>query len=167
MDLLCAKTISHFERLYEEKLMIEGTSRSPKDTEKTRRKIVPNKVYNIGDTIQIILNSCAQSHQEVTLKCRENKPIRFTYEEFTKFTDFVYKFMDDDEDFIYGFIDCVVPDWFDFVIGQYIFLSCWKNEKAYGLAIQDTKNNNDYVIWNENEIAIFMSHKYKLYEFLK
>ncbi|KAL1489078.1 hypothetical protein ABEB36_014023 [Hypothenemus hampei] len=122
MDLLCAKTISHFERLYEEKLMIEG---------------------------------------------RKNKPIRFTYEEFTKFTDFVYKFMDDDEDFIYGFIDCVVPDWFDFVIGQYIFLSCWKNEKAYGLAIQDTKNNNDYVIWNENEIAIFMSHKYKLYEFLK
>ncbi|KAL1488735.1 hypothetical protein ABEB36_014534 [Hypothenemus hampei] len=126
--------------------VLTSVSRSPKDTKQTRRRrIAPDKDYNIGDAIQIILNSSAQPHQEVTLKCRGNKPIRFTYEEFTKFTDFVYKFMDD-EDSVYGFIDCEVPNWFGYIIGQYIFLSCWK--KTCGLTIQDTKNHNDYVIWN-------------------
>ncbi|KAL1487830.1 hypothetical protein ABEB36_000391 [Hypothenemus hampei] len=138
--------------------------RSPTTTEQTRKRIVPDKVYNIGDAIKIIYNSNANPHH-IMLKYEEREPIRFTYEEFVKFTDFVFKFMDD-EDFVYGFIDCVVPNWFDFVIGQYIFLSCWKNEKTCGLAIQDTKST-DYITLNENEIAMFKTHKYKLYEFLK
>ncbi|KAL1514154.1 hypothetical protein ABEB36_003461 [Hypothenemus hampei] len=134
--------------------------RSPTTTEQTRKRIVPDKVYNIGDAIKIIYNSNANPHH-ITLKYEEREPIRFTYEEFVKFTDFVFKFMDD-EDFVYGFIDCVVPNWFDFVIGQYIFLSCWKNEKTCGLAIQDTKST-DYITLNENEIAMFKTHKYKLF----
>ncbi|KAL1487806.1 hypothetical protein ABEB36_015561 [Hypothenemus hampei] len=138
--------------------------RSPTTTEQTRKRIVPDKVYNIGDAIKIIYNSNANPHH-IMLKYEEREPIRFTYEEFVKFTDFVFRFMDD-EDFVYGFIDCVVPNWFDFVIGQYIFLSCWKNEKTCGLAIQDTKST-DYITLNENEIAMFKTHKYKLYEFLK
>ncbi|KAL1487837.1 hypothetical protein ABEB36_009438 [Hypothenemus hampei] len=186
---LCAKAISYFEELCEEKLMtgpvyfkkarevyvnsnmnskwenvLTSILRSPTTTEQTRKRIVPDKVYNIGDAIKIIYNSNANPHH-IMLKYEEREPIRFTYEEFVKFTDFVFKFMDD-EDFVYGFIDCVVPNWFDFVIGQYIFLSCWKNEKTCGLAIQDTKST-DYITLNENEIAMFKTHKYKLYEFLK
>ncbi|KAL1505153.1 hypothetical protein ABEB36_004776 [Hypothenemus hampei] len=119
-----------------------------------KRRIVPDKVYNIGNTIEIIVNTSTQPRQEVTLKCRQHKPIRFTIEEFTKFADFVFKFMIDDnndeEDFVYGFMDCEVPKWFDFVIGKYIFLSCWHDGNSYGLAIQDTNNNNDYVTWNKN-----------------
>ncbi|KAL1488291.1 hypothetical protein ABEB36_015240 [Hypothenemus hampei] len=183
------QAISYFEELREEKLMtgpvyfkkarevyvnsnmnskwenvLTSILRSPTTTEQTRKRIVPDKVYNIGDAIKIIYNSNANPHH-IMLKYEEREPIRFTYEEFVKFTDFVFKFMDD-EDFVYGFIDCVVPNWFDFVIGQYIFLSCWKNEKTCGLAIQDTKST-DYITLNENEIAMFKTHKYKLYEFLK
>jgi len=145
--------------------VLTSTERSPTETKQPRRRIVPNKVYNIGDTIQIILIANGQLNQ-VTLRCRGKKPIRFTYEEFTKFIDFVYNFMTDDEDFIYGFIDCVVPECFDFVIGQHKFLSCWNNENSCGLTIKDT-NNNDFVSWNENDIQVFISHKYQLYEFLK
>ncbi|KAL1492410.1 hypothetical protein ABEB36_010662 [Hypothenemus hampei] len=187
--ILCIAAISYFEELCEEKLMtgpvyfkkarevyvnsnmnskwenvLTSILRSPTTTEQTRKRIVPDKVYNIGDAIKIIYNSNANPHH-IMLKYEEREPIRFTYEEFVKFTDFVFKFMDD-EDFVYGFIDCVVPNWFDFVIGQYIFLSCWKNEKTCGLAIQDTKST-DYITLNENEIAMFKTHKYKLYEFLK
>ncbi|KAL1487950.1 hypothetical protein ABEB36_015333 [Hypothenemus hampei] len=95
--------------------VLTSVSRSAKDTKQTRRRIVPDRVYNIGNAMQIILNSSAQPHQEVTLKCRGNKPIRFTYEEFTKFTDFSYKFMDDED---FGFIDCAVPNWFDYLLEE-------------------------------------------------
>ncbi|KAL1488301.1 hypothetical protein ABEB36_012817 [Hypothenemus hampei] len=147
-------------------------SSPPINTEQVaKRRIVPDKVYNIGNTIEIIVNTSTQPRQEVTLKYRQHKPIRFTIEEFTKFANFVFKFMIDDnndeEDFVYGFMDCEVPKWFDFVIGKYIFLSCWHDGNSYGLAIQDTNNNNDYVTWNKNEIALFKTHKYKLYDFLK
>jgi len=144
--------------------VLTSTTRSPRETKQTRKRIVPDRVYNIGNAIQIILHASAQLNQ-VTLQCREKKPIRFTYEEFTKFIDFVYNFMNV-EDFIYGFMDCAVPKCFDFVVGKYKFLSCWNNENTCGLAIKDTKNN-DFVAWNENDIEMFISHKYQLYEFLK
>ncbi|KAL1502503.1 hypothetical protein ABEB36_007637 [Hypothenemus hampei] len=151
--ILCIAAISYFEELCEEKLMtgpvyfkkarevyvnsnmnskwenvLTSILRSPTTTEQTRKRIVPDKVYNIGDAIKIIYNSNANPHH-IMLKYEEREPIRFTYEEFVKFTDFVFKFMDD-EDFVYGFIDCVVPNWFDFCNWTIYFsklLEEWEN----------------------------------------
>ncbi|KAL1492565.1 hypothetical protein ABEB36_010805 [Hypothenemus hampei] len=129
-----------------------SNSSSPMETKKTGKTNVPDKVYIIGNTIEISYKPSTHPHQ-VTLKCVK-KPIRFTYEEFTKFIDFVYKFYMDNEDFRYGFIDCEIPKWFDFVVGQYIFVTCWNDENTCGLEIQDTINKNDYISWNKNELTI-------------
>jgi len=143
--------------------VLTSTVRSPAETEQPRRRYVPDKVYNMGDSIRIILNLSEQPYK-VTLRCREKKPIRFTYEEFMKFFDFVHQFMNKEE-FAYGVMDCAAPKCFDFVIGQNIFLSCWNLENNCGLALQDT-NNNEFVTWNDIELQMFLSHKYMLYEFL-
>ncbi|KAL1516474.1 hypothetical protein ABEB36_000383 [Hypothenemus hampei] len=85
---------------------------------------------------------------QITLKYPNKKPINFTYEEFMKFLDFVYGFMANVEEKK----DEEQVKWLDFVIGQYVFLSCCWNandENACSLAIQDTRNT-DYVALNKN-----------------
>ncbi|KAL1493727.1 hypothetical protein ABEB36_009421 [Hypothenemus hampei] len=62
-----------------------------------RKRIVPDGVYSIDNILQIIYNSSAQNPQ-VTLQCPNKRPIKFTYEEFVKFLDFVYGFMTDIEE---------------------------------------------------------------------
>ncbi|KAL1487576.1 hypothetical protein ABEB36_015749 [Hypothenemus hampei] len=101
---------------------------------------------------------------QITLKYPNKKPINFTYEEFMKFLDFVYGFMANVEEKE----DTKQVKWSDFVIGHYVFLSCCWNandENACSLAIQDT-HNTDYVALNKNEMILFTSEKYRLYEFV-
>ncbi|KAL1509524.1 hypothetical protein ABEB36_004240 [Hypothenemus hampei] len=122
-----------------------------------------NKVYTIGNIMQIIYKPSVQTPQ-ITLKYPNKKPINFTYEEFMKFLDFVYGFMANVEEKE----DTKQVKWSDFVIGHYVFLSCCWNandENACSLAIQDT-HNTDYVALNKNEMILFTSEKYKLYEFV-
>ncbi|KAL1509685.1 hypothetical protein ABEB36_000028 [Hypothenemus hampei] len=120
-------------------------------------------VYTIGNIMQIIYKPSVQTPQ-LTLKYPNKKPINFTYEEFMKFLDFVYGFMANVEEKE----DTKQVKWSDFVIGHYVFLSCCWNandENACSLAIQDT-HNTDYVALNKNEMILFTSEKYKLYEFV-
>ncbi|KAL1516389.1 hypothetical protein ABEB36_000308 [Hypothenemus hampei] len=131
-----------------------------------RKRIVPDGVYTIDSIMQIIYKSSAQTKQ-VTLQCPNKRPIKFTYEEFMKFLDFVYGFMTDIKENEKEKEEEKIK-WCDFVIGQYVFLSCYWNatdEDACGLAVQDT-HNSDYVTLNKNEMLLLTSEKYNLYEFL-
>ncbi|KAL1492579.1 hypothetical protein ABEB36_010819 [Hypothenemus hampei] len=130
---------------------------------KEKKAIVPDRVYTIGNIMHIIYKPSVQTPQ-ITLKYPNKKPINFTYEEFMKFLDFVYGFMTNVEEKE----DEEQVKLSDFVIGQYVFLSCcWNanNENECSLAIQDT-HYTDYVALNKNEMVLFTSEKYKLYEFL-
>ncbi|KAL1487813.1 hypothetical protein ABEB36_015463 [Hypothenemus hampei] len=139
-------------------------SRNPSKTMQTSKRIVPDKVFPIGHLMQILYTSNAQTPQ-ITLKYINKKPIKFTYEEFTKFLDFVYGFItngkekeEEEEEEM---------KWCDFVIGQYIFLTYWTDKNnTCSLAIQDT-HNTDFVTLNKQELKLFLSEKYNLYEFLK
>ncbi|KAL1505702.1 hypothetical protein ABEB36_005207 [Hypothenemus hampei] len=139
-------------------------SRNPPKTMQTSKRIVPDKVFPIGHLMQILYTSNAQTPQ-ITLKYINKKPIKFTYEEFTKFLDFVYGFItngkekeEEEEEEM---------KWCDFVIGQYIFLTYWTDKNnTCSLAIQDT-HNTDFVTLNKQELKLFLSEKYNLYEFLK
>ncbi|KAL1488340.1 hypothetical protein ABEB36_014817 [Hypothenemus hampei] len=62
-----------------------------------RKRIVPDGVYTIDKIMQIIYNSRVQTPQ-VTLQCPKKRSIKFTYEEFMKFLDFVYGFMTNAEE---------------------------------------------------------------------
>ncbi|KAL1488107.1 hypothetical protein ABEB36_015065 [Hypothenemus hampei] len=131
--------------------------------DKEKKAIVPDRVHTIGNIMHIIYKPSVQTPQ-ITLKYPNKKPINFTYEEFMKFLDFVYGFMANVEEKE----DEEQVKWLDFVIGQYVFLSCcWNaNDKnACSLAIQDTRNT-DYVALNKNELVLFTSEKYNLYKFV-
>ncbi|KAL1493703.1 hypothetical protein ABEB36_009398 [Hypothenemus hampei] len=130
-------------------------------TNRTSNVIVGITTRILQVPMHIIYKPSVQTPQ-ITLKYPNKKPINFTYEEFMKFLDFVYEFMINVEE------EKEQVKWSDFVIGQYVFLNCCWNandENACSLAVQDTRNT-DYVALNKNEMVLFTSAKYKLYEFV-
>ncbi|KAL1488259.1 hypothetical protein ABEB36_015213 [Hypothenemus hampei] len=140
-----------------------GASRNHVKTISPKRRIVPVKVFTIGNVMQIIYNASAQTPQ-ITLLYPTKKPIIFTYEEFMKFLEFIYGFVDNQKE-----KEEEEMKWCDFVIGRYIFLAYWNDKNTInkcGLAIQDT-HNTDFVTLNQQELALFFEEKYNLYAFLK
>ncbi|KAL1488599.1 hypothetical protein ABEB36_014403 [Hypothenemus hampei] len=129
----------------------EEASRNPVKTMSSKRRIVPVKVFTIRNVMQIICNASAQTLQ-ITLLYPTKKPIIFTYEEFMKFLDFIYGFVDNQKEKE----EEGEMKWCDFLIGI----------NKCGLAIQDT-HNTDFVTLNQQELAFFFAEKYNLYAFLK
>lgn len=113
-------------------------------------KIIPSKVYEIGDCITVIFSTSQDERKQVTLDTFGFGKIFFSSNEFEEFL---------------STLDCFNTHWVDvfIIIGQYT-LVFHHNGGKQSLKFEDASTDKFLLRWNEKLIHLFATHVTKLFE---